>query len=312
MQRGPGGRDAAGNLNRVLSLEDLFALADPYREELDLPVRNFTVGGVQFSFDESPAIMGVINLSTDSWYRESVSPSAEAAIARGKVLAAQGAAIVDLGAESTLPDAARVDAGSQIRQLVPVIEGLRGCGAEISTETYSLEVARACLEAGSRVLNLTGTADDRSAFELAAEYDAAVIICFVQGENVREVDDLGETGDPVPGLLDHFGPRVEIAEEVGLDRLFIDPGLGFYYGDLTDGSERVRRQMEIFLKTFRLRKLGYPVCHALPHAFDFFLEEVRTAESMFAVLAALGGCSLFRTHEVPRVKAVLDTLGQGL
>jgi dihydropteroate synthase len=66
--------------------------------------------------------------------------------------------------------------------------------------------------------------------------------------------------------------------------------------------------MKTFLTTFRLRKLGFPVCHALPHAFEYFGEEVRSAESFFAVLAALGKTDLFRTHEVPKVKAVLDTL----
>ena len=60
---------------------------------------------------------------------------------------------------------------------------------------------------------------------------------------------------------------------------------------------------------FRLRALGYPVCHALPHAFEYFGEEVRCAEPFFAVLAALGKTDLFRTHEVPRTRAVLQTMG---
>jgi dihydropteroate synthase len=68
--------------------------------------------------------------------------------------------------------------------------------------------------------------------------------------------------------------------------------------------------MRTFLNTFRLRTLGFPVCHALPHAFECFGDEVRSAEPFFAVLAALGKTDLFRTHEVPRVRAVLDTLGQ--
>jgi hypothetical protein len=66
--------------------------------------------------------------------------------------------------------------------------------------------------------------------------------------------------------------------------------------------------MQTFLQTFRLRKLGYPVCHALPHAFEFFREEVRCAEPFFAVLAALGKTDLFRTHEVPRIRAVLGAM----
>ena len=95
---------------------------------------------------------------------------------------------------------------------------------------------------------------------------------------------------------------------VGLQKLFIDPGLGFYYKNLQDSEVRVRHQMKTFLNTFRLRALGYPVCHALPHAFEYFGEEVRSAEPFFAVLAAMGKTDLFRTHEVPKVKAVLDTL----
>jgi hypothetical protein len=66
--------------------------------------------------------------------------------------------------------------------------------------------------------------------------------------------------------------------------------------------------MAVFLNTFRLRALGFPICHALPHAFECFGEEVRCAEPFFAVLAALGKTDLFRTHEVPRTQAVLDTL----
>ena len=89
---------------------------------------------------------------------------------------------------------------------------------------------------------------------------------------------------------------------------FIDPGLGFYYPNLKDSSVRIRYQMKTFLNTFRLRKLGWPVCNALPHAFECFGEEVRSAEPFFSVLASLGKTDLIRTHEVPRVAAVLKAM----
>lgn len=81
-------------------------------------------------------INGVINLSADSWYRESVVLTAEAAIRRGRVLAAQGAAILDIGAESTLAHAARVDDAAQTSQLLPVVRGLASEGCIVSVETY--------------------------------------------------------------------------------------------------------------------------------------------------------------------------------
>ena len=109
-------------------------------------------------------------------------------------------------------------------------------------------------------------------------------------------------------MAEYFSKQIEIATAVGLGKIFIDPGMGFYYRNLQDSSVRVRHQMKVFLNTFRLRALGFPICHALPHAFEFFGEEVRCAEPFFAVLAALGKTDLFRTHEVPRIRAVLDTL----
>ena len=86
----------------MLTLEFLAELVEKNRPAMQARVREFALGGREFSFNSAPAIMGVVNLSAASWYRESVCLSADSAIARGKVLAAQGAAIVDIGAESTL------------------------------------------------------------------------------------------------------------------------------------------------------------------------------------------------------------------
>ena len=255
-----------------------------------------------------PAIMGVVNLSADSWYRESVCLTAESAIQRSHVLAAQGADLVDLGAESTLAHAARVDDAGQNSKLLPVIKALRTANILVSVETYQPAVTRACLEAGANVLNLTGTDRSDELFRLVAAHDAAVIICYVQGKNVREVGDFDLSADPIPMMHDYFARQIEIAQRNRVEKIFIDPGLGFYYRNLQDSAVRVRHQMKVFLNTFRLRPLGFPICHALPHAFEFFGDEVRCAEPFFAVLAALGKTDLFRTHEVPRIKAVLDTM----
>ncbi len=284
-------------------------LANAHAAALATPVRAFDIGGRRFDCDAHPEMMGVVNLSRDSWYRESVVADADTAIARGTVLASQGAAIVDIGAESTLADAARVLPEDQATAVLPVVRGLREKGILTSVETYSPEVAHMVLQAGANVLNLTGVEREDELYAAAAEHGAAIIMCFVQGANVREVHDLVLGDDPIPALLDHFGPRLDRATAAGVERIFIDPGLGFYYGNLLDGPTRVRHQIKVLLNTFRLRVLGWPVCHALPHAVDYFGDEVRSAEPFFAVLASLGRTGLFRTHEVPRVRGVLGTLG---
>ena len=293
----------------MLGLKDLAAIAAEHAAELDAEVRPFDIAG-QINFPSAqPLIMGVINLSADSWYRQSICTSVEAAVERGSELQAQGAAIIDIGAESTLSQAQRVSADEQRQRLLPVIEQLASRGVIVSAETYNAGVARACLEAGARVLNLTGTADSEAIYHLAVEHDAAVIVCYVAGDNVREVGDIPLDDDPIPRMAEYFSREIETAGRCGLAKGFVDPGLGFYYGNLQDSSIRIRHQMKTFLNAFRLRRLGWPVCNALPHAVECFGDEVRSAEPFFSVIAALGGTDLFRTHEVPRVHAMLRTLG---
>jgi dihydropteroate synthase len=292
----------------MLGLEELAQLLEKERGAMRVNVREFSIGERHFAFNSKPSVMGVINLSPDSWYRESVCLAADSAVRRGRVLHEQGAAIVDIGAESTLAQAARVDGVGQNNKLLPVIRGLREADILVSVETYQPAVTRACLEAGANVLNLTGTEANEDLFRMVAAHDAAVIICYVQGRNVREVGDFDFSADPVKLMHDYFARQIDIATRHGVEKIMIDPGLGFYYRNLQDSAVRVRHQMTVFLNTFRLRTLGFPVCHALPHAFEFFGEEVRCAEAFFAVLAALGRTDLFRTHEVPRIRAVLETL----
>jgi dihydropteroate synthase len=292
----------------MLTLESLAELLERHSAAARCRVREFSIGGVAFAFNTKPGIMGVINLSPDSWYRESVCLTAEAAIRRARVMSEQGANIIDLGAESTLAHAARVDSGGQKEKLLPVLRELAGAGILVSIETYEPAVTRACLEAGARVINLTGNERQEELFRMIADHDAAVILCYVQGANVRDVGDLCLSTDPVGMMREHFARQIEIASAQGVQKIFIDPGLGFYYRNLQDSAIRVRHQMSVFLNTFRLRALGFPVCHALPHAFENFEDEVRCAEPFFAVLAALGKTDLFRTHEVGKVRAVLDTL----
>jgi dihydropteroate synthase len=292
----------------MLDLSILAALHEKYREAASLPVADFALGPHRFDFQKQTYLMGVVNLSADSWYRESVALSAEAAIRRGRVLHEQGAAIIDVGAESSLAHAALVDGKAQQNALVPVVRELASAGLCVSVETYHPEVTTACLKAGARILNLTGTAQAEEIFREVADFGAGAIICFVQGANVREVGDLDLGRDPVGALYDFFARQIEIATNAGVSRLWIDPGLGFYYRNLQDSGERIRHQMRIFLNSFRLRGLGWPICQALPHAFECFEDEVRTAEPFFAALALLGQAGLLRTHEITKARGVMRSL----
>ena len=115
----------------MLTLEHLAALLAQHREAASVQVREFAVGGRPLEFNTRPALMGVINLSPDSWYRESVCLDARSAIQRGHVLAAQGADLVDVGAESTLAHASRADETVQNSRLLPVVRELSAAGIAV-------------------------------------------------------------------------------------------------------------------------------------------------------------------------------------
>jgi len=290
----------------MISLSALAALHSEYADDLARPVEPVTVGGITIGGPE-PVLMGTVNLSRDSTYRESIAVSTEAAVRKARTQVAQGAQLVDLGAESSTARAARVDGPQQRAALLPVVETIAD-ECVVSVETYRPEVVDACLAAGARILNLTGRDGEDEMLASAASYGAMVILCFCEPGDIRVSAKAPTEGDPVPYLLDHFGPRIEHARSLGVEHLVIDPGLGFYYGNLVDPMVRARHQATVLAQCFRLRRLGVPVCNALPHAFDLFEDEFRKAEGFFAVLARLGGTDVFRTHEVGHVRAVLGAM----
>ena len=294
----------------MITLADLAALQNAHGDDWAAPVAPVVLDGPRGSVvigDGQVTLMGCINLSRDSTYRESVATSPADAVRMGRIQVAQGAAINDLGAESSNARAARVTVADQIATLVPAVKGLAS-EAIVSVETYEPEVVRACLDAGAGILNMTGRQHEDEMLALAAEYDAAVVMCFGTTTNVREIADVPPDTDPMPVLLDHFAPRLTHARSLGVSKVVVDPGMGFYYGNLVDPMTRARHQSRVLAQTFRLRPLGVPVCNVLPHTYDIFGDEFRKAEGFYAMFAALGGAHLLRIHEVAHLRVVLRAI----
>lgn len=292
----------------MIDLAALAELAAAYPDDIGVPVAPITIRGTTFDTDATAMVMSVVNLSGDSTYRSSIAPTVDDAIGRGRVHAAQGADIVDVGAESTTTRAERVSGIEQVQRLVPVVEALSDDGILVSSESYDVEVVRAALKAGAAVVNLTGSAEDDAVFELAAEHDAAVVLCHTEGPNPRDLEGADLAADPIPRMLDGFATRIERARELGVTAVVIDPGAGFHFGVPQSPQERLQHQTRMLLHAFRLRRLGVPVCQSVPHGFALFQDEFRTGEAFFATLARLSGAGMIRTHEVPRVVPVLAAL----
>ncbi len=293
----------------MITLADLAAVHDKYADDLSKPVTPVAVSKDVVIEDGLPVLMGVVNLSRDSTYRESIASSTEAALHKARVQVAQGARIVDFGAEASGADADRAGPEEQIEKLLPVVERLAD-EMVVSVETYRPAVVRAVLAAGARMINLTGREDEDDMLSAIAEHDATVLMCFGTSANVREQDALPEKDDLVPLLVDHFAQRIEHARSLGVEKIVIDPGMGFSFPNL-DGVERANLQTRTITQNFRLRSLGVPTASVLPHNLDIFEDEFRKAEGFFTVFATFGGVHLLRVHEVPHIRTVLravDTL----
>src|SRR5438128_525124 len=138
----------------MLLLEDLKNIADDFGGDLNSSVTGFELAGISLDFNSRPYLMGVINLSPDSWYRESVCLTTQSAAMRARRLLAEGADLVDVGAESSILSAERVAEQAQLAKLLPVVRTLAQDKILVSVETYYPSVAEACLNAGASLLNL--------------------------------------------------------------------------------------------------------------------------------------------------------------
>lgn len=289
----------------MISADRVLPLWLKYREALETPVRTFSFPNFNKTFEDKTYQMGVLNLSPDSTYRETVCHTLEAALYRGRRMTLEGAAMVDIGAESTGETADVVSIDHQVDRMRPVVRGLADEGILVSVETYHPEVGVALLEAGAGVVNLTGRVDDKAFYEAIAHHQAGLVLCYTPGENARSLDHL----PPVDQIFDHqlafFKERVALATGAGIERLWVDPGFGFAL-NLPDGPDRIRYQTDSILQSFRLRELGWPVTVQLTGHVYLFRDEVRVAQTSAATLAVLSKANLVRSHEVPRVQPVLN------
>ncbi len=260
----------------------------------------------RLDFSAGCLIMGVLNVTPDSFSDGGQFLDVSKAVARGLEMASQGAAIIDIGGESTRPGAAAVPAAEQIRRVAPVIEALaHQVDVPISVDTCDVAVARAALEAGASILNdITALADDGMA-ELAAEMQVPVVLMHMQGTpRTMQAD---PAYDDVVGQVLHFLlTRARRAESLGIasERIWIDPGIGF--GKTVDHNlilikhigRFVSTDYRVLVGTSRKRFIGMITGRAEPPDRLF-----GTAATV--AMCAAAGVSVVRVHDVAPMQDVL-------
>lgn len=255
-----------------------------------------------------PAVMGVLNLTLDSFSGDGVGGDVQAACARALALQAAGAAVVDIGAESTRPGAARVSVDEELQRVLPVITRLAPqLRVPISIDTRHAEVMRAAVAAGAGLINDVAALRESGALEAAADLGVPVVLMHMQGEpaTMQERPHYGDVVAEVMRFLEH---RIAACEQVGIarNRLLIDPGFGF--------GKTVAHNLDLLRGLPRLASLGVPLLVGLSRksligAITGAPVGDRLGGSIaLAMLAAERGARLLRVHDVEHTTQALTVL----
>ncbi|MFB6195009.1 MAG: dihydropteroate synthase [Haloplanus sp.] len=277
-------------------------VAGRLRDRID---RGVDVPDHGYPWEKTPSVMGILNVTPDSFHDGGEFFDARAAVERAEAMVEAGADIIDVGGESTRPGAEPVPVDTEIERVRPVIEALDDLDVLVSIDTRKAEVGRAALEAGADILNdVTGLADPEMRF-LAAEYDVPVVVMHsidapvVPGKTVTY-------DDVVSDVIDELAERVALAERAGVPRekVIVDPGLGF-------GKDAVEN-FDLLDRLGEFRALGCPILLGHSHKSMFAHvgqgPEERLSPTVAATALAVDrGADIVRVHDVAENVAAVRT-----
>jgi len=273
------------------------------------PPRSWTIRGGELSL-ERPVIIGIINVTPDSFSDGGHLSSVGAAIAHGERLTADGARLLDVGGESTRPGATPVPAEEEIARVVPVISGLvkQGFGA-VSVDTRKADVARAALDAGAAIVNdVSALHFDRALAAVVARAEVGLILMHMRG-TPDTMDDLAKYAHVAPEVAAELATAADEAERAGIarERIVVDPGFGF--------AKSAAQNFRLLDELATIVALGYPVAVGLSRkrflgaATGRPVEERDRATAVACALAAERGARLFRVHDVALTREALALAG---
>lgn len=201
----------------------------------------------------TPLIMGVLNVTPDSFSDGGKFLALEDALAQAKLLIAQGAQIIDVGGESTRPGANRVDLTTEQARVLPVVEAISGLGAEISVDTMNAQTAVLAVEAGATIVNdVSGGLADPAMFSAIAPFDCKYILGHWRGHS-DVMDARNSYSDVAREVVGELAEQVSMAVSAGIDRdrIIVDPGIGF--------AKDVKQNWDLVARLDELEQLGLPI-----------------------------------------------------
>lgn len=255
------------------------------------------VGEVDCKLSKTPIVMGILNLTPDSFWDGGRYVSVKEALRRAEEMMGEGAKIIDVGGESTRPGSKPVSADEEIRRIEEVVRHLIDFGAFVSIDTRKALVARRMLEAGAHMINdVSGLGFDPEMVEVVRDFDVPVVIMHMRGtpENMQQ---LASYKDVVDEVKTELAQRVDWAIRMGIkpERIIIDPGIGF--------AKTAEHCVEIIARLWEFKSLGFPILVG-PSRKSFIgktlnLEPEKRLEATIAccLVCAIKGADIIRVHD---------------
>jgi len=263
----------------------------------------FTFGAREYNLSSRTHVMGILNVTPDSFSDGGRFYDFRAAVDRGIEMERQGADFLDIGGESTRPGSDPVPEAEEIRRIVPVIEALaQEIHIPLSIDTYKSNVARRALEAGASIVNdISGLKFDSLMAEVVSEYHASLVLMHILGnpKTMQIRPSYTNVVDEVFGFLDE---QADLARKKGIKQIIVDPGLGF--GKEFEHNLELMRRLETF------RELGCPVLVGtsrksfIGKMLDLPVDQRLEGTAAAVTACILRGANIVRVHDVKEMKRV--------
>lgn len=271
---------------------------------MPLPKRVLQCGRLSLDLSR-PHVMGILNVTPDSFSDGGKHNEKDQAVIHALQMIADGAAVIDVGGESTRPGAAVVEIEEEIRRVVPVVEELSKYEVVISIDTSQPEVMRAAVQAGAHIWNDVRALTRPQALETAAELNIPVIIMHMRGEPTT-MNNLDQYDDVTSDVIEELQRRVEDALKAGVkpENIMIDPGFGF--------AKNAQQNLKLLHEFHKLNEMGYPILSALSRK-RFIGEALGGADAQNRAVGSVAahllsiqqGACMVRAHDV---KAMSDAI----
>lgn len=263
-------------------------------------------GNRSLSVRERPLIMGILNVTPDSFYDGGRYEEVSAAVTRARTMAEEGADIIDIGAESSRPGAQPVSEDEEMRRLIPVIEAVRDAvDVPISVDTTKARVARRAIEAGASIVNdISALTFDHDMSHVVAESGAGIVLMHMQGRP-QTMQRAPHYHDVVAEVYAFLADRIRAAEAAGISRtqIVLDPGIGF--GKLQDHNLALLAQLNMFNDLGRPLLVGVSRKAFTGHVPGHPIQDRLFGTAAAVAVAVLRGAGMVRVHDIGPMRDVI-------